>query len=386
MSNYSKFSKYYIVGVLLFLSTLSYAQSSRRSLIDSIAKQNNPKRSLLEADLHWFRGSIAIHNKDITRLDIAYPKGFIFAMQRKTFGLKPWTRWYNYPDYGLSFIYQDFNSSVLGRVYGLCLHTNLYFFKRKFFLRLGQGITYTSNPYDPVYNPTNIAYGSHLLSTSYILGQYKHKVYNTGLSWNLGLGVIHYSNGNTKAPNTSTNTLIASFGLSYNFNYNCQVYYIPKDLSRLSKKHPYRYSFLFSSGIGQNGLVSAPRLPFYTASFFVEKQLNPRSVLSLGVEMFWSNGFKQYIAYRYAGGFQGVTGQEDSKRAGVFFGHELLLNRFSIISQVGYYLYYPFEYDGRVYLRNGMRYRFTDRWFTEVAVRSHAANAEVVSFGFGFRW
>ncbi len=37
--------------------------------------------------------------------------------------------WYNYPDYGLSFQYQDNKNPELGNLYGLYGHFNFYFLR-----------------------------------------------------------------------------------------------------------------------------------------------------------------------------------------------------------------------------------------------------------------
>ena len=57
----------------------------------------------------------------------------------------------------------------------------------------------------------------------------------------------------------------------------------------------------------------------------------------------------------------------------------------SILTQLGYYVYYPFDFEGQVYNRMGARYYFTKNIFGSVSVRSHAAKAEAVEFSIGYR-
>ena len=77
---------------------------------------------------------------------------------------------------------------------------------------------------------------------------------------------------------------------------------------------------------------------------------------------------------------------DDFKRVGVFIGHELFINKLSIETQLGYYVKYPFEYQGLVYETLGLkRYLKNDKWFASIRLKAHAADAETVEFGIGVR-
>ena len=49
----------------------------------------------------------------------------------------------------------------------------------------------------------------------------------------------------------------------------------------------------------------------------------------------------------------------DYKRIGLFVGHELFINRLSIETQLGYYVYKPFKYEVSVYQRLALKYYLT---------------------------
>ena len=74
----------------------------------------------------------------------------------------------------------------------------------------------------------------------------------------------------------------------------------------------------------------------------------------------------------------GTTGDEDWKRAGVFVGHELHFNKNSFVTQFGYYAYYDYDFEGRVYFRGGLKRRFTKNIFGAITLKSHGAKAEAV--------
>jgi hypothetical protein len=56
------------------------------------------------------------------------------------------------------------------------------------------------------------------------------------------------------------------------------------------------------------------------------------------------------------------------------------------VSQLGYYTYWPYAFENRVYNRLGIkRYFYKDILFGVVTVKAHWAKAEAVEFGLGFR-
>ncbi|WP_103866100.1 acyloxyacyl hydrolase [Aquimarina sp. I32.4] len=336
-------------------------------------------------DVHNFYGTILKHNPDISHLITGHPSGVIFSFQRETFGSEDWERLYNYPDYGASFIYQDMDNEYLGEHLGLFVHYNFYFLKRYLQLRIGQGIGYSTNPYDEDENFRNIAHGSHLSSATYLLLNAKKKNIIKGLGLQAGLGVIHYSNGNSKAPNKSTNTLFLNAGLTYALDTDTPEY-IEKQEGDLKGAEPVGYGFVFRSGVNESDVVGSGRFPFYTLAAYADKRLNKKSVIQLGAEIFFSKALERYIDFRAVGGFNdGTTGEEDSKRVGVFLGHELRVNRISVLTQFGYYAYYPYDFEGQTYLRAGVQYYITKNIFGSLTVRSHAAKAEAMEFSVGYR-
>ena len=87
---------------------------------------------------------------------------------------------------------------------------------------------------------------------------------------------------------------------------------------------------------------------------------------------FFLNFLKEYITYRsVAFPDDNLSGDEDFKRVGVFAGHELFVNKTSLVTQLGYYVYYPFDFEGRTYVRVGMKRYFGNKWFGGLTLKSH---------------
>ena len=336
-------------------------------------------------DINYFAGNIALHNDDILHLITGHPEGIIVSWNKKTFGLNAWEQRFNYPDYGVSFSYQNLKNEILGNNYSLYGHYNFYFLNRKLMIRIGQGLAFTTNPYDRESNHKNIAFGSKLMSSTYAMINYKKERIFDKFGFQAGLSLIHYSNANVKAPNTSINSLTINAGLTYDFDDEDPEYHY--DLEDDSKfKEPIKYNFVFRSGVNESDVIGTGQFPFYVLSAYADKRLNRKSAIQFGVDAFFSNFLKELIKYQsVAFPDRNIDAKTDYKRIGVFVGHELFVNNFSLITQFGFYAYYPFDFEGRVYQRIGVNRYFGDKWFASLTLKSHAAKAEAVELGVGIR-
>ncbi|TDS10884.1 lipid A 3-O-deacylase PagL [Maribacter caenipelagi] len=340
------------------------------------------KRYTLDAS--QFYGSIILHNPDISHLITSHPDGVILSYNRKTYGKEEWEELYNYPDLGYSFIYQNTNSSTLGDSYGLYAHYNFYFFRRNMQLRVGQGVAYATNPYDKAINFRNNAYGSDVLSSTYLMLNYHKENIFKGLGFKAGISVIHYSNANFRAPNTSTNTLAFNAGFIYDLDGGKDIAYVHREKEKVTE--PLRYNFALRTGINESDVIDSGQYGFVVLSTYADKRVGRKSAIQLGADVYFSNFLKELIRYQsIAFPENDVEADDDYKRVGVFVGHELFINKMSIISQLGYYVYYPFDFEGRMYNRMGLKRYFGDKIYGSVSLKSHGAKAEAVEFGIGIR-
>ena len=350
-----------------------------------IFSQENKRSSYI--DVNYFKGNIALHNNDILHLIKGHPEGVILSWNNKTYGLEDWEQRYDYPDYGFSFIYQNLKNDVLGNNYSLYAHYNFYFLKRNLMFRIGQGLALTTNPYDKETNYRNNAFGSRIMSSTFVMLNYKKERIIDQFGLQGGISMIHYSNANVKAPNTSINSITLNIGVNYNLDAEAPNY-IVIDSTELNKKftEPIKYNLVFRSGINESDVIGSGQFPFYIVSAYADKRINQKSALQFGADVFFSNFLKEYIYYRsVAFPEEPVTGDEDYKRVGMFVGHELFVNRLSLVTQLGYYVYYPFDFEGRTYIRVGLKRYFGTKWFGALTLKAHAAKAEAVEFGIGVR-
>ena len=348
--------------------------------VTGIAQETAPKP--IELDANYFYGTVARHTNDIAHLITGHPQGLLVSYNRKTYGLNDWERRYNYPDWGFSFSYQDLDNEFLGENYGFYAHYSFYALQRRLMFRMGQGIAIASNPFDIETNIRNNAFGSRLLSSTYLMLNYKQPLFKN-VGFQTGLSIIHYSNANVRAPNSSTNTLAFNFGIYHKIEEVPE--FIPRGEDPFTKERLH-YNVVFRSGVNETDFVGLGQRPFYVFTGFVDKKLNHKSTIQVGIDVLFSLFLIDQIRFEsIAFPGLGTQGDEDYRRVGAFVGHELRFGRIALVTQLGYYVYFPFDFEGRIYERIGLKRYFGDKLFGTVTVRAHAADAEAVEFGVGIR-
>lgn len=336
-------------------------------------------------ELNFLRGNVYAHTPEIYHLITGHPEGFILSFSKKTHGKQAWQKLYNYPDYGGYFIFQDFKNEILGRNYAIGAHYNFYFLNRKLQLKVAQGLAMTTNPYDKENNSKNRAFGSRYMGNTNFMLTYKRDHIIDGFGIEAGLFFTHYSSGRFKSPNSGINTYGINLGLNYDFGEKHGTYV---DTTRISMKYrePIRYNFVLRSGWNESLVIGSGQKPFYHLGFYADKRLNRKSALQVGAELFLTTSFKEYIRFRsIAYPEYHIDPNTDYKRVGVFVGHELFINRISIETQLGYYVYKPFKEDSDIYDRVGLKYYWTPKIYSGLAVKTHGFLAEAMEFGLGCR-
>lgn len=357
-----------IYYLFCLFSTLSFSQK---------------KGSSFTFDVNAFYGKILNHSPEISPLTHQNPEGIVISFSKKTFGEKSWQSRYNYPDYGLSFHYQNMKNEILGEMYGLYGHYNFYFFKRNLMLRIAQGVAYNTNPYDVNTNPGNLAYGTHWMPTTYFMLNYKKENIWGGLGFQAGLSFFHHSNANLRSPNTSTNTVAINIGAVYSVDKHDANDFI-KNKDSVKFTEPIRYNLIFRTGFNERDYIGSGQYPFYVFSAYADKRLNRKSAIQFGADFFMMKYLKPTVK-ALANINPSVDPNTDYRKGGIFIGHELFLNKLSLETQFGYYAYRPLDYLDPIYQRLGLKYYFADEIFIGVALKTHAAKAEAMEFGVGVR-
>jgi hypothetical protein len=334
----------------------------------------------------YLRGNVLPHTEDMYHLVNGHPQAVWLSVVKRTDGSREWHQAYNFPDYGAYFLYQDFKSQPLGQNYSVGALYNFYFLNRHLQFKLAQGIAYTTNPYDKVDNSRNKAFGTRIMANTNIGLAYTNQKLFKNFGIQAGILFTHYSNGRFKSPNSGINTYLLNLGVTHYLSSDFKRKIDTALVKKSFKDETIHYNFVLRSGINENPIIGSGQLPFYHIGFYADKRINRKSALQLGTELFLTKSVEEYIRY-YSVAYpeENISPNTDYKRVGVFVGHELLINRFSLETQIGYYVYEPFKKDIPIYDRLGIKYYLTKNLFGGFTIKTHLFLAEALEFGIGYR-
>ncbi len=359
------------IFILLFFFCLS--------VTSVFSQKQNSKYSI---DVNYARGYIFLHHQKIIYLNRNDPQNIIISWNKHTFGEKEWERAFNNPSYGLSFGYQDFRNEHLGKAYGLFLNYTTYLYKKKLALQIGDGLSYMTKPYNKVTNNKNLYIGTKFLNGFYLSLQYREPNLFTNIGFQTGILFSHYSNGKVKSPNLGINSFLLQAGVNYSFGYVKKSRPICEKEAVFSKR--IRYNLEVKSGVNEFVVGSGVK-PFYVMSLYANKRLSRKNGISVGGEYFISNAQKEWLKYRQAFNPEWKDKPIDSKRVGVFIGHDLYFNKLSFMTQIGYYLYNKTEKEYPYYERIGFKYQLHKNIFCSLGLKVHIVKAEQLEFGIGIK-
>lgn len=359
-----------LCGILLIVSGLVFAQDTTE---------------YGTVEVNFLRSNIMLHSPELAHLITGHPEGVMIGFSKRTNGSEEWEAIYNYPDYGGYLLYQDFKNIQLGQCYAIGAHYNFYFLKRHLSVKIAQGVALTTNPYHKTANSKNTAFGSRFMGNTNFVVNYKKENLFDNFGIQAGFVFTHFSMGRMKSPNSGLNTIGVNVGVNYNFR---EVQYRKIDTTLAGKKftEPVRCNFVFRGGVNESPVIGSGQKPFYHIGAYADKRIGRKSALQLGTELFLTTANKEYIKFRAIAYPEApIDADTDYKRVGIFIGHELFINRLSIETQLGFYVYDPSDLDVSFYDRVGMKYYITKKIFGALAVKTHGFMAEALEFGVGVR-
>ena len=377
---------FYLAFVYICSNHLSMIKNYFIFLLISATAIAQHKRETFSIEADHFRGNIYEHTQYITHLITGHPNGVLLSLNKQTYGEEEWQSAYNYPDYGFSLQYQDFKNDALGKNFALGLHYNFYFLNRNMVFRVSQGIAATTNPYDKETNYKNNAFGSRLMSANLFMLNYKKQNIVDRFGIQAGLMFTHFSNGRIKSPNSGINTYAFNVGVNYNIDEKLE-YFQSDSIHEVTVDRNIKYNMALRTGVSESQITGSGQKPFYHISVYADKRIGRKSSLQLGTELFLSQYLKEFIRYSSIS-FPDkpyLDPKTDYKRIGVLVGHELFINRLSIETQVGYYVYKPFKYESDLYQRIAAKYYITENISTGVGLKTHGGRAESLEFAIGYR-
>lgn len=353
----------------------------------SLIGYSQTKHSYFQAD--YFYGNILKTSPDATIFLEGHPIGVFASYNVKTTGTEDWQGHYKFPDVGISFGYQDYKSKTLGELYSIYGHYNFYLLKRtlvnQLILRAGIGLAYSTNPYNKETNNKNKALGSTINSSTYLKLYYQREYILGNLGVTAGLTFVHASNSNVRSPNSGVNVWAVAAGLNYNLSSKetTLTFKPPKDTLKVTE--PIKVNLAIRGGVNESPIIGSGLRPFFVASAYIDKRISRKSAFQLGGDLYISPMLKDYYEINLTIPHTDLKETDSFSRIGVFIGYELFISKLSVEGQLGYYVKYPFKFDGRIYETLSLKRYINDKWFASIRLKAHAVNAETVEFGIGVR-
>jgi len=323
----------------------------------------------------YHKGFVIVHSRAVRAVEDSYPQGFQIDFGKHKISEKVWNACNCYPRAGVSFTFWDFdNPDVLG--YGL---SGVYYLQPvfradkdfSFSVRGGIGLSYQTNPHDPISNPDNQSYSTSV-AFPLELGLGFH--YKLGELWQIEARMMykHISNGGLSQPNKGINWPTAGLSLS---RYLKPISFPEREKSDWRLAAPDRTR----NDISAFATYQEPKDGLYLVSGGLEfkhaRRIGRLNNLSLGGE--WMYDTNQA---KLSEGSDPETGHH----AGAALGHEFILGNFLFSQQIGVYILKPSSRPEDLYQRYGLSYRISQSLFFGVSLKAHGHVADFLDLRMGF--
>ena len=315
---------------------------------------------------------------------------FELSLHRNTYGQHRWEVLHNYPAIGFTFYYSGFNwsevSKELGHAFALYPFINFPIIPgqdTQVTFKLGVGLAYLTNKFDPKENYHNYAIGSHLNAAVNLSFEYRQRIVDR-LQWVTSFGLTHFSNGATRSPNMGINIFSVATGFSW--------YLQPPKTLFDRRLRPKNYLFEFD---GKRHFITDVQYTFGIKDlsqqygthryYFVHDlaahillQITERDRIGLGVEVVQDNSDKT---------LHPEWNSLQRLKVGGLLAYEMMLDRVSFMFNVGIRNNKPFgEKAFLFYQKVGLRYYFWDDLFATLSFTTYDIKADFISLGIGYHF
>jgi hypothetical protein len=332
-----------------------------------------------------FYGFVLKHAPSVGHLAKAHPYAFEVNYNQITTGTREWHKEYRYPEVGYALGVFNFRNPVLGQaIYGFTYMDKSLIKGQSSSLRLkiGTGLVLITNPYDAEKNFQNTALSSRIMYG--MRGELTHS-FQIGRHWQIrsGVTITHFSNGALKVPNSGINIPALKLGVQY-IPHAPVIRTASADSAKNNSYNNVQFNISGAFTLKEIDLPGGRKYPGGVLSAYVNRRLNRKSALNLGLDGFYNTALKQVIG---ADPDIDSLRTPDFKRLGMTLGHELYISRVSMLVQLGVYVYKPYQKaDQNVYQRYGLKYYFNRNLFAGVMLKTHFGTADFMEWTLGVRW
>jgi len=304
--------------------------------------------------------------------------GAEILVNKNTYGNQVWEQVFKYPDVGFALSYFNYGNDMLGESFGGTFYMDFILKRTRRFevlFKVGTGIGYHTKPYDRENNNQNVAVGGHFTNDMQFRLGLNYKLTER---WKLtgAFTISHFSVAALTQPNKGVNIVTANLGCTYLLN-NAIPEYEPIDENYIWDKR-LKYNINFSYGLKKIPPIGGPNFAVYVLTFYVNKQVSKTNIFNVGIDGFSNTALKEEMRQSDID-----PSTLDHKRIGLMAGHELKMNRISILTQFGVYIYRPYKTDKIVYQRLALKFYLGNNVYLHYGFVTHFAKADHSEWGIG---
>jgi hypothetical protein len=333
------------------------------------------------AGVNYIPGFLYAHTDDARNLE-AHTQAFDISVSRINNRDHYWDKYYKNAQIGYNFLYMDLGKPKLtGKVYSLGISFQFRISgkdARHLALRMGTGIGYLTEKFDPYKNRSNMAIGSHF-NGSIQLGLIYQTRLGSRMALRTGLGLIHFSNGSINVPNLGVNMPSLYLGLQYAYKKtNEPVAGAADKFPTTMRKHELLLNYAY-----KERFTAKPR-PFniVSAGYRWIKPINMIRRWYLGADLVWDPTHPYNHDLKNKNPRVGI---DNSTEFGVLIGHRYDIGRLGLITDVGFYILNPYQTKAFTYQRIGFRYEVNKNWFLNSTLKIHFGTADYFEWGIGYK-
>ena len=306
----------------------------------------------------------------------------------QTNGARAWHSAHHYPIVGVALSLADFGDpQVFGNA--IAVLPNLSFTnhaaKHRFysFLRVGFGVAYITQAYNPVTNPENNVIGRNFNNITDMRGGVGFYL-NPHSELTVGASFTHYSSGASMLPNLGINVPAANVG----FRYTPQPI---TSFQRIESEKDQKIHVLAYFAVAPTTLIgySGPQYAAYIGDVRVEKKIGVRDHISVGLSAEHQGAVYAFLRHTYPEIGEAAANAQ-ARRYAVTIGDEWRFGQFGFSLQAGFYLTDPFLRQWFAYEKLGWSYYLLPKQhaqpYLNIQLKAHKIVAEYFSFGAGIKF
>lgn len=295
----------------------------------------------------------------------------------------------NFPNYGFG-LYHAFlnNPDTLGRPWAV-----YYFYSGPIVRRnklslnyeIALGIAWNFSKFDPFTNNKMDLIGSDVNAYFNIAINLKYQI-SSRLDIGAAMDFTHFSNGAMNTPNKGMNLIGSNVFLRYSFINGGKedpfrrAEMTEKDFPKMKKYNVVSISSAIGGkattaqyGTGPIYFASSTIIDYFRAYHYIGKY-------GAGLDLFYDNSLSE--DYR---GQELSTPTNKYAFIGIHLSHELVISKFSVVTQAGSYIYKGTPAKGWFFFRLDLRYNFNKKFYAGIALKTaNGFKADYIETGLGY--